>query len=170
VSIRFLSRDMPWLTVGGLGKLRPAPGTWGSMPPVIVAAALVAAGLGPHQAPWIYNGAMIAIALVFSLACVLQGGRAELFLGKDPSYVVADETAGQCLALLAIPAAAFESPGLAAFTLVFCFLAFRITDIVKLWPANELQRLPAGWGILVDDLIAGLQALLIVQGLTRWIL
>lgn len=144
--------------------MRPAPGTWGSLPPVFVAAALLALGLGQSAHPVAYTGTLGAILVIFSLACVLQGDRAEAKFGeKDPSEAVADETAGQALALIWLPRAAGDSMVGAAFTLWLAFLAFRLCDIVKPWPARGLQRIPGGWGILIDDLFAGLYALCLVH-------
>lgn len=158
-----------WLTVGGLGHLRPAPGTWGSFPPVVVAGLLMAAGAGPQAQPVVYNGALLLLCLVFSIACVRLGDRAELAWGKDPSPVVADEVAGQSLALLFLPAGSLQSPGQTALTLAACFLLFRLLDIAKPWPARQIQSVPAGWGILLDDLVAGLYALAAVQVSARWL-
>ena len=59
---------------------------------------------------------------------------------------------------------------LAAFTLVYAFVCFRVLDVFKPWPAWRLQRVPAGWGIVLDDLIAGLYAAIAVQALTRTML
>ncbi len=145
-----------WISVFGLGTLRPAPGTWGSLPPVAIAALLYITGNGPHASPIIYYVTIGTLLITFSAACILQGPRAERFYGrKDPSNVVADETAGQCLSLLGLPLLTLW-PMLS--TLAFAFVAFRIFDILKPWPANGLQRLSAGWGILIDDLIAGAYA------------
>jgi phosphatidylglycerophosphatase A len=156
------------VTTFGLGYMRPASGTWGSMPPVVVAAALIWAGLGPHAAPWTYHLVLAGILVVFSLACLVMGDRAEArFLKKDPGQVVADETAGQCLSLAWLPASALATPGRAALTLLGAFVAFRAMDVIKPWPARQLQRLPGGWGILVDDLFAGLYAAVIVQIVAR---
>ena len=152
------------VTTFGLGYLRPAPGTWGSMPPVLLAGALIAAGLGPVESPWVYHGVLAAVIVVFSLACVMMGDAAEArFLRKDPSNVVADETAGQAIALLALPAAGLPTGPRAVLTLLAAFLAFRLMDIVKPWPAGRIQAAPAGWGILLDDLLAGVYALALVQ-------
>lgn len=158
-----------WITVFGLGRMRPASGTWGSLPPVFIAAALIAAGLGPVAQAWVYNSVLIVVMLVFVAACVLQGDAAEArsIRGKDPSEAVADETAGQCLPLLFLPSAAVSTVAGTVFTLVYAFVAFRILDIVKPWPANALQRVPAGWGILLDDLAAGVYAAALVQVLAR---
>jgi phosphatidylglycerophosphatase A len=159
------------LTTFGLGRLRPAPGTWGSMPPVVLAAMLIAAGMGPNQTfvNWAtYNGALAVVLLVFSAACVRYGTAAEAKFGKkDPGTICADETAGMCLPLMMLPSFSVATPGSAAMTLGIAFIAFRVFDIVKLWPANGLQRHPAGWGVLLDDLAAGVQAAVVVQVVVR---
>jgi phosphatidylglycerophosphatase A len=152
------------VTTFGLGYMRPAPGTWGSMPPVLLAGALLAAGTGPREMPWLYNSVMAGVAVAFSLACVTMGDHAEArFLRKDPSNVVADETAGQAIALLALPGCGVLTGPRAAITLLAAFLAFRLMDILKPPPARGIQRMPGGWGILLDDLVAGVYALVIVQ-------
>jgi phosphatidylglycerophosphatase A len=153
--------------------MRPAPGTWGSLPPLVVPIAFVALGLinPTGWAPahwWLYHGILGVVFVVFCAACIMQGDRAEVcFFKKDPSQVVADETAGQCLPLMFLPASAFATVGEAAFTIVWAFICFRLLDIVKPWPARGLQRVPGGWGILIDDLFAGVYALGIMQVLTR---
>lgn len=153
---------LPMLTVFGLGRLRPAPGTWGSLPPVALAAAMIAVGLPPGSG-W-YELVLAAAGLIFAAACIAQGDLAEAVLGKkDHGSIVADETAGQCVPLLVLPASALASPALAAFTLLLAFLAFRAADIVKPWPARQIQSLRSGWGVLTDDLIAGLYAAAIVR-------
>jgi len=153
-----------WITTFGLGHMRPASGTWGSMPTVILAAGLIYLGFGPGHSPFIYNAALIAWCVVFSIGCLVQGEAAEAKFGKkDPSQAVADETAGQAIALLFLPAHTAVSPQTLILTLGGAFVAFRIFDILKIWPARGLQRLPGGMGILIDDLIAGVQALLVVQ-------
>lgn len=159
------------LTTFGLGHLRPAPGTWGSMPPVALAWLLVVAGQGPDGTfvHWvIYNGALVVVMLVFSFACIAFGDAAEARFGKkDPGQICADETAGMCLPLMLLPANAVATPGATIATLALAFIAFRLMDIIKPWPAYRLQRLPAGWGVLVDDLAAGVQAAIVVQIVAR---
>jgi len=160
------------VTTFGLGLLRPAPGTWGSSPTVVVAGGMILLGLRPAgesaHASLIYHGVLLAILLVFSAVCVAFGGAAEAHYGiKDPSPVVADETAGQAIALMGLSAAATETFNRTACTLAVAFVAFRLCDIAKAWPANGLQRHPGGWGILLDDLAAGVQAAVVVQVVTR---
>lgn len=148
--------------------MRPASGTWGSLPTVVLAGLLIFAGKGPAEAPGVYHAVLAAWLLLWCAGCIFEGQAAEAVYGKkDPSQAVADETAGQVLPLLALPAASLSSPTHIAGVLMLAFVAFRVFDIVKLWPARGLQRLPAGWGILVDDLVAGAQALVVVQLVTR---
>ncbi len=152
------------LTTFGLGHMRPASGTWGSMPPVALAALLMVVGLGPAGNPIVYNVVLGLVVVVFTLACLVYGNQGEARFGKkDPGQVVADETAGQALALMFIPAAAVQTPLDAAIILATAFFAFRILDILKIWPAHQLQNLPSGLGIVIDDLVSGLQALVVVQ-------
>lgn len=159
------------VTTGGLGTLRPAPGTWGSMPPIALAGSLILLGYTPSASgtpTLIYHGALALVLVLFSAACVIHGKAAEHRFGKkDPGSVCADETAGQCIPLLFLPAAATSNLTHTALTLVGAFVAFRIFDILKLPPANGLQRIKGGWGILLDDLVAGMQALIVVQLVTR---
>src|SRR5262249_35551144 len=149
--------DLWMVTVFGLGYLRPAPGTWGSLPSVLIAAALVAAGAGPGH--WAYYAAMIALALVFTVSCVALGDQAQArFWTKDPSQAVADEPAGAAGPLLFLPPAAPLRPVAAALSLLGAFLAFRFMDIVKPFPARRIQSVPGGWGVVLDDLVAGVYA------------
>ena len=83
--------------------------------------------------------------------------------GKDPGEVVADETAGQCIPLMFLPAWCFTDFWRAVATVAAAFLLFRILDIIKPWPAKQIQSRPYGWGILLDDLFAGAYAAVIMQ-------
>jgi phosphatidylglycerophosphatase A len=97
----------------------------------------------------------LVVCAVFSLACVAHGSVGEAELGrKDPGAICADETAGMALTLALCPPQAIGQ-GLAAWPVVAgAFLAFRLADILKPWPAGALQAAHAGWGILLDDLAA----------------
>lgn len=162
------------LTVFGLGRSPVAPGTVGSLPPVAVAAAMALAGVA---APAV-DATLVLLGLVFGVACVVLGTRAEKETGsEDPQWIVADEVAGQSLTLLLLPWRAPDEPSALGHNLLLAitgFVAFRLFDITKPWPANGLQRLHGGWGILVDDLVAGIYALIVMQLLARvalpWIL
>lgn len=153
------------LSVGGLGFLRPAPGTWGSMPPPAIAAIMLLASVG---APARLVVALVCLVLG-SVACVAWGRYAESRFGrKDAAEVVADETAG-----VAIPVALAGwvdgTVGAGIVSLAAAFVLFRIMDILKPWPARQLEALPYGWGVLVDDLVAGVYAA-VVLGAAMWLL
>lgn len=152
------------LTTLGLGFMRPAPGTWGSLPPCAMAFAFMASGASSGATlNW-----LLMVLLVASVMCVAFGKYSERRFGrKDAAEVVLDETAGQCLPLIAIPGAwrglvSLSLPAwLEAGLLVgIAFVLFRICDIYKPWPARPAERLPHGMGILADDLVAGLYAAL----------
>ena len=162
------------MTGFGLGRLRPAPGTIGSLPPAIIAL-ILAYLLGPRTdsstAQWIINLLLIVIAAVFTFVCLKFGDSSEMAFGrKDPPDVVADEVAGQSIALLFLPWRVASDTNAFIWNLMLAstaFVAFRFTDIVKPPPARALQRLPAGAGIVIDDLIAGVYALAIAQVMAR---
>jgi phosphatidylglycerophosphatase A len=125
---------------------------------------MILLGLGPAEAPILYHAVLGAILLAASGACVVYGEWGEAWYGKkDPGWIVADETAGQCIPLMALPLAAGAGVWSIATALLVAFLAFRAFDILKPPPAFALQKLPGGWGVLVDDLAAGFYALVATQ-------
>jgi phosphatidylglycerophosphatase A len=138
----------------GSGLLPSAPGTWGSL------AALPPAWLIVTWGGW--SVLLLAILAVFALG-VWSANIYEAESGKkDPKEVVVDEVAGQWLTLL--PAAIWipELPGLLMAS-VPAFLLFRIFDIWKPWPVSSVEkRYRRGFGIMIDDIVAGLYAILVV--------
>ncbi|MFO0828457.1 MAG: phosphatidylglycerophosphatase A [Phycisphaerales bacterium] len=154
------------LTAGGLGLLRPAPGTWGSLPPVALAVLLVATG-APR---WQVDASLVLLGVAFAVACVRFGAIAEATWGKkDPGRVVADEVAGQSIALLGLPWPSDDLPRTVAIGAI-AFLAFRALDIIKPPPARGIQSVSGGLGILLDDLIAGAYACAVAQLVVRFAL
>ena len=144
----------------GLGFMKPASGTWGSLPPPAILYGMILLG-APRESQ---NAAMFAVLIFSSACCLALGAWAERHFGKkDSGHIVADETAGQCLPLLFLPASATATPVRAMLTLGAAFVLFRIMDIIKPPPARGLQRLPGGTGVLIDDLFAGLYAAALVQ-------
>jgi phosphatidylglycerophosphatase A len=147
------------VTTFGLGFRRPASGTWGSLPPVVLAAILLAAGV--PAASFAFGLIFIVIAGVFIGACVRYGDPAAAEFGRDdPSQIVADETGAMALVLAFLPLGSTGTPLLAAFTLALAFLAFRVLDITKPFPAAQLQDLPGAWGVLLDDVAAALYTII----------
>lgn len=141
----------------GLGK--PGPGTYGSVGAVLVWAACA---WFFHPSPGqlvlgLVAGVVVSIALGVPAATIAarEAGR------HDPGFVVIDEVAGQWIALLGSP---FDwRHGLIALVL------FRLFDITKPFPARQLERLPEGWGIVFDDVAAGLYAWGVATVLRHWI-
>ncbi len=159
-----MGKGAEWmLTTAGLGHRKPASGTWGSMPPVVVAGIMIAFGIGPGSSlAWVYYLVLSLILVVYSGACIVWGVDAEAKWSKDPGQVVADETAGQCITLMMIPAALLTTTPSTIAVLIACFLLFRAFDILKPWPAGAMQSIAGGWGVLLDDLFAGLMGGIVV--------
>ena len=158
------------ITAGGLGFIQPAGGTWGSVPPVAVA--LLLAILAVPE--WQLNLVVVLIGLVGVVSCLRFGGLAEQVYGrKDPNPVVADEIAGQSVALLLLPWQTGVADGALWWNVMIAasaFFAFRFFDIFKMPPASSVEHLKGGVGILVDDLIAGGMALVVIQVFWRVVL
>jgi phosphatidylglycerophosphatase A len=143
----------------GAGLLRPGPGTWGS-----AAAGLLwlAAGKGLNLAPAPLGWLTLAAAVCAIAIGVPAATRVERESGRtDPGHVVIDEAAGQWIALI------YSRVNLSH--LLAGFLFFRLFDILKPWPARQLEGLPEGWGIIFDDVAAGVYALLLMLALRHWI-
>ncbi|MHA1571508.1 MAG: phosphatidylglycerophosphatase A family protein [Alphaproteobacteria bacterium] len=137
-------------TFCGLGLLPVMPGTYGSLGAIVVFVLLRRAL--PH--PSHLNLALLALIVAASLITMPLGGWAEKFYGKkDPGPVVLDEVAGQWIALLFLPMGFMPWAIIAA-----SFVLFRILDVLKPWPADALQNVPGGAGILLDDVAAGVYA------------
>lgn len=150
------------VTTFGLGYRRPASGTWGSLPPVLLAGALLLAGIPGESLA--FGIVFAAIAGLFAGACVRFGDQAAATYGRgDPSQVVADETAGMALVLAFLPAGSTDGPVLAILTLAFAFVAFRLFDIFKPFPAYQIQAAPGGWGVVLDDLVAGAYTIIVLH-------
>jgi phosphatidylglycerophosphatase A len=139
-------------TVGGLGDRLPAPGTTVGSLFALLAFAAVAAAAPAALAP---AALALGIALV-PLAVWACGAEAKRRSEGDPGAIVADEVAGQWLALAVLTIATARPPTLVE---VACsFVLFRLLDIAKPWPIRRLEALPGGWGIVADDLAAGAAA------------
>jgi phosphatidylglycerophosphatase A len=138
-------------TFFGIGRLRPGPGTWGSAVTV-----LLWAGLAYSLAPSLRTPVAIALAVVVTLIGIPAATFVARGSGlKDPQFVVIDEVAGQLVAMVAVP--------LAWKSFLAGFILFRAFDIVKPPPVRQLEAIPEGGGIVLDDIAAGLYALLAVH-------
>jgi phosphatidylglycerophosphatase A len=127
----------------GLGYLPRMPGTWGSFGAALLYLALTLTGLPMFAV-------CLVVSAIFAVLTIALGGRAEEAYGKkDPQQVVTDEVAGFFLS------AAFLIPVKPLAGAACAFFLFRFFDIVKPPPARQLESLPRGWGLTLDDLAAG---------------
>jgi phosphatidylglycerophosphatase A len=128
-----------------------APGTVGSL------IAILALWLAPAISPWLLT---VAATGGFFLG-VWASGKAEDLWGHDAGRVNWDEVIGMMISVIALPKSLI--------TYSAAFLLFRLLDIIKPFPANVSQKLPRGWGIMTDDLIAAAYSNLILQIAFRFI-
>jgi len=138
-------------TFFGIGRMRPGPGSWGSAATVLLWAALAYALPLALRAPVAI--ALAALVTLIGIPAATQVARASGV--KDPQFVVIDEVAGQLITLIAVP--------LAWQAFLAGFILFRAFDIVKPPPVRQLERLPEGAGIVLDDVAAGIYALAVMQ-------
>lgn len=138
-------------TFFGIGNLKPGPGTWGSLAASLIWLVLSRLILPKFQPEILAGLIVIVIALGIPAATAVARSSGT----KDPQNVVIDEVAGQWIALLFVP--------VAWKTLLAGFILFRGFDILKPPPVRQLERLPEGTGIVVDDVAAGFCALLVMQ-------
>ena len=131
-------------TLGGVGLLRPAPGTWGS------AVVLPLAWLG--SLPCLALALLLAILGIWAIAAVAREGGA----AHDPGWVVVDEGAGMLLALAALPSGFAWPWALAA------FLLFRLFDIAKWGPVGWADRRQGPAWVMLDDIVAGAMAAVVL--------
>ncbi|MGH9868948.1 MAG: phosphatidylglycerophosphatase A family protein [Candidatus Polarisedimenticolia bacterium] len=146
---------IPWAiaTFFGVGHAPVASGT-----------VATAAAIPVYLAAWYVGGSWLVagLAVFFMVAGVPAASALERGLGyHDPSEAVVDEVAGFLLTMTFIPP-----------TLITCvagFLLFRVLDVLKPWPASRLERLPAGWGIMADDVACGVMGAVVMNlGMAVW--
>ena len=153
---------MQWWAVAtffGAGFGKPGPGTWGSVAAVLLWAAYAFAQPPTPHTLLLVLLAGIALTLVLGIPAATivarESGR------HDPGFVVIDEVAGQWIALLFSPTDWRHA--------LIALILFRLFDITKPFPARQLESLPEGWGIVFDDVAAGLYALGVASLLRIWI-
>ncbi len=135
-------------TALGAGYVGAAQGTVGSLWPVALYYLAPAAWL--DVSPVAVSGAILLCAAVTYSAGVWAAGVLEHVWGPDPGRVVIDEVAGMFLALAFVP--------LTSFTVWAGFALFRVFDILKPPPIRAVERRGGGWGVMNDDMLAGLYA------------
>ena len=155
------SRTAPrWATIVatffGAGRMRPGPGSWGSAATVLFWW-LVSFRIKPIFQP--FSAIFLAIFVIaIGIPAATRIARASGL--KDPQFVVIDEVAGQLITLIAVP--------VSWKTLLAGFILFRGFDIVKPPPVRQLEQLPEGFGIVLDDVAAGMYALIVMQALLHF--
>lgn len=133
----------------GTGLLKPAPGTWGTLA-ALPFAWCIAKYYGQEAL-------IIASILIYFLGVYTSHIYSKLTNSHDASEVVIDEVAGVWLTLGFVP--------INISSLIIGFLLFRLFDIFKPWPIGPVdKRMPGGWGIMTDDMIAGLFAGILLYG------
>ncbi len=137
------------------GRLRPAPGTWGSLAALPFAWALLTYG-----GRFVLLGAALAVFILGVWAARVFAAHGD---NDDPQSIVVDEVVGQWIALLAAPVS------IVGFAIAF--FAFRAYDILKPWPVSTVDRnMKNPWGVMLDDVLAGIYALIVVFLVDYWIL
>jgi len=160
----FSGRKTRWAwvvaTFFGVGWGKPGPGTWGSVAATLLFSAAV---LLHASAQTLLIETLTGIALAVALGVPAATIAARESGSKDPGFVVIDEVAGVSIALLG----AVYRPDWQH--IAAALLLFRLFDIWKPFPVRQLEKLPEGWGIVFDDVAAGLYAWAVLLLLGRWL-
>ena len=144
-----------WKTIGtffGCGYFPRAPGTFTSLVTVIILWFI----------PQVQGVYLLAAAVIVTLTGIPAGTKLEKIWDEDPSRVTIDEAAGMLITLIWIPHSLF--------LFILGFILFRFFDIAKPFPIDRLQKLHGGVGIMIDDVLAGFYAQVILRALvlTGW--
>jgi len=138
-------------TLFGIGYFPKAPGTAGTL-----FAAIVYFVLPDHWFfSWQNSIFALIIILIGSVISVFFISKAEVGLGHDNGKIVLDEFWGYFITILFLPKTLI--------VIIIAFILFRIFDILKPEPVNVLQKLPGGWGVMADDIMAGIYANIVIQ-------
>ncbi len=127
-----------------VGYLPPAPGTLGSLLGLLL--------LWPLKPGTVQ---VLVTLFLIGVGILVADQAARVIGGQDPPAIVIDEIAGIAVATLLLPPQVPER--------VVAFVIFRVFDVIKPFPARQAERLPGGFGIVGDDLIAGLYTNLLVR-------
>ena len=149
--MNFRDRAVLLLATGfSVGRIPLAPGTYGSLLGIPFCLVLAEIGLA----------VMVAAAVAFVLFAVWIAGKAERLIRiKDAPCIVIDEMAGITVTMLGVP--------LTPLNLTAGFIAFRVLDIIKPFPARYMDaKVAGGWGIVMDDVVAGLYSNLLLRAIS----
>lgn len=127
------------------GYIPFASGTMGSLTALII-----------YLIPGFENPAtMIALISLFLVVGIPVATKFEKVYGKDPSQCTIDELIGTWISLLFVPKIIWY--------VLPAFIIWRVLDIIKPYPANKLEKISGGWGIMLDDIVSGIYSLIIIQ-------
>ena len=127
------------------GYIPIAPGTFGSL--VALAIYLIPGFENPTI--------LLTLISLFSIIGIYTGNKFEKVYGKDPAQCTIDEMVGMWITLLFIPKYIWY--------ILIAFIIWRILDIIKPFPANIVEKIKGGWGIMLDDIVAGIYSLILVH-------
>ena len=133
------------------GYFPVTPGTFGSIPPWLMAYFLI-----QNNQLW-----LIAAATAATFVSVWSAEEAEKEFGHDARKIVIDEWAGMFITLLFLPYSLMNY--------AIAFVVFRALDVIKIYPARKAEQLPGGWGVTMDDVVAGVQSNLVTH-LIIWLM
>jgi phosphatidylglycerophosphatase A len=140
----------------GTGFIPLGPGTWGSLVGVLLAYGLIAACGGNVV---LLQNALLLAGLLLTWLGIWAGTRAEtLFARKDASQITIDEVAGQVISFVFIAPYLTRLGANLQWALLAGFTLFRVFDMFKPYPINKLQDLTGGFGVVMDDVLAGIYA------------
>jgi phosphatidylglycerophosphatase A len=136
----------------GVGFIPLAPGTWGSLVGVGIYLLLRTKAFGELLG---FEFTLVLTIQIITLLGIWAASRTERIMGrKDPGKVVVDEVAGQLISLIPTLMPILSTP----IWIMVSFILFRFFDIVKPYPARDMERLHGGLGIMCDDWVAGIYA------------
>lgn len=152
----------------GVGYIPRAPGTFGSLLGILLWISLPESWMGvawkvyqPNlsfilgRRDYLVYAIALAATLILSLIAVWISGKAEKKLGHDSPKIILDEVCGMLLSMLYLPRTWM--------LYLYAFILFRAFDIAKPFPIKQIQKLPGGWGIVADDLLAAIYTNLLLQ-------
>lgn len=148
-------------TGGGAGLIPFGPGTWGSLVGLLIAYGLIATFSANVV---LLQNVLIAASVILAAVGIWAGTRAEtVFSRKDAGQIVIDEVCGQVISFVFIAPYIAGLGGQWRWWMILGFLLFRAFDIFKPYPINKLQDLRGGFGVMMDDIVAGIYAAVLLS-------
>lgn len=165
--VNIAGKPFPWVpkmiaTSFGVGFLPVAPGTWGALLAIVLWLPLYL-----WAAPAVIFWVTLAAAVVYTVAGTWASTESEKYWGKDPVAACADETVGQWISLLPLSYGVAVEPW---WMIPVSLALFRFFDIYKPLGIRSMERLPGGYGMMADDILAGVYSVVILVAINLYIL